>query len=421
MPEFPGGPAYPGCEGSWVSRQPAALLPRAGCPDPAPSGPLPEPGHPGPKPCLCLCPPPGPPGALLLFSFSFMRYVSDTDHTHVCVHPPGTPSPPSREAGGLSTCVPCCSPRRGVAGPPPHACGEAGGTPWLSRSGLRNRLRHIPRDHGGKDGRRGGRDAALSTAPIGRWSRGQRARVSDLSSDPRDPLTCSIGFRPGPGQVWGAELRDTAPTSPSYPGQQSTGRSSPGSAGLSTALHRPARSGRRGWHDDPAGLRPGSQGHGSQVAGTVPEKQNLRPGPVARPGRGSSQEECLHGRRRAVGSLTPHGGQGRGPWCLSPRRPVCRGLGAWPQVGTGAGGGVGVGTWVSQSPGPCVGRGEGRGQGGQTQWAEQVAGGAHGEGQPSGVLAVIPLGLGSPSLPVGSHPRGDPPSAPPSRGPCPSW
>lgn len=73
---------------------------------------------------------------------------------------------------------------------------------------------------------------------------------------------------------------------------------------------------------------------------------------------------------------------------------MCRGLGVWPQAGTGVGGvgGVGVGTWVSQSPGPCVGRGEGRGQGGQAQWAEQVAGGAHGEGKPSGVLAVIPWG-----------------------------
>lgn len=34
-----------------------------------------------------------------------------------------------REAGGLSTCIPFCSPRRGVAGPPPHARGEAAAHP----------------------------------------------------------------------------------------------------------------------------------------------------------------------------------------------------------------------------------------------------------------------------------------------------
>ena len=198
------------------------------------------------------------------------------------------------------------------------------------------------------------------------WSRGQRARVSDLSSDPRDPLTRSIGFQPGPGQVWGAEPRDTAPISPSYPGQQSTGRSSPGSAGLSAALHRPAWGGKQGWHDAPAGLRPGSQGHGFQVAGTVPEKRNLRPRPSRQAWRRQLTGGACPRTQRGRSCGVSHSTRGSGT-----SHPGGRCAEAW-------GRGLGWG------PGPCVGLGEGRGEGGQAQWAERVAGGAHGEGQPPG-------------------------------------
>ena len=243
--------------------------------------------------------------------------------------------------------------------------------------------------------------------------------MSDLSSDPRDPLTRSIGFQPGPGQVWGAEPRDTAPISPSYPGQQSTGRSSPGSAGLSAALHRPAWGGKQGWHDAPAGLRPGSQGHGFQVAGTVPEKRNLRPRPSRQAWRrqltGGACPRTQRGRSYGVS----HSTRGSGKGAPGTSHPGGRCAEAW-------GRGLGWG------PGPCVGLGEGRGEGGQAQWAERVAGGAHGEGQPPGGQSDFylqhmrsrchHLGLGAPSLSVGRHPGGDPASAPPSRGPwCLSW